>query len=366
MTRQMLSTMLASASAVALLLGAQAARADDLKLTALMEDVPETHIIEALLPEFTKETGITVEFQKLAYPDMHQKLVTQLISNKSAYNVLEVDFLWAGEFPEAGWLADLQPFVDKTSFDLKPFIPSMMDLVGKHKDAVAYALAVIVADKETPCSIRVTSITSVKIFLNQKELFGRDEYHHGAPFDANVTRGTLKAGENVIVLKVWFSRRLRAAGEEAGSTALGVEAMHHWSDAVTSGAAFIGIAIALAGGRGWEAADDWAALFACVVIAFNGISMIGRALGDVMDTAVPQRFENEIRGIALAVPGVLALDKVRVRKSGLSHLVDIQVRVDGELTVRAGHDIAHAVKDALIASAAHRVSDVTVHVEPMK
>src|SRR5262245_65196632 len=133
MTKTMLSTMLGSASVIAVLLGSQAASADDVKLTALMEDVPETHIIEALLPEFTKETGITVEFQKLAYPDMHQKLVTQLISNQSAYNVLEVDFLWAGEFPEAGWLADLQPFVDKTSFDLKPFIPSLMDLVGMHK-----------------------------------------------------------------------------------------------------------------------------------------------------------------------------------------------------------------------------------------
>src|SRR5581483_3715763 len=97
------------------------------------EDVPETHIIEAMLPDFTKQTGIKVEFQKLVYSDMHQKLVTQLIGNASYYNVLEVDFLWAGEFPEAGWLADLQPFVDKTHFDLKPFIPSMMDLVGNHK-----------------------------------------------------------------------------------------------------------------------------------------------------------------------------------------------------------------------------------------
>jgi hypothetical protein len=75
-------------------------------------------------------------------------------------------------------------------------------LLGKHKNAVAYALAVVVAEKEMPCEIRVTSITSVKIFLNGKEIFGRDEYHHGAPFDAHVGRGTLKPGENVIVLKV--------------------------------------------------------------------------------------------------------------------------------------------------------------------
>jgi cation diffusion facilitator family transporter len=169
----------------------------------------------------------------------------------------------------------------------------------------------------------------------------------------------------IVLVKLWFSRRVRVLGDEAGSTALGVEAMHHWSDALTSAAAFIGIAIALIGGKGWEAADDFAALFACVIIAFNGASMVAKALGDVMDTAVPTLFENEVRALALRVPGVRALDKVRMRKSGLSYLVDIQVRVDGELSVRAGHDIAHAVKDALLSSAPHRISDVTVHVEPM-
>lgn len=170
----------------------------------------------------------------------------------------------------------------------------------------------------------------------------------------------------VVAAKTWFSRRLRVAGAQAGSTALSVEAMHHWSDAVTSAAAFVGIAIALIGGPGWESADDWAALLACAVIGMNGVRMLGRALGDVMDTAVPRDFENQVRELALAVPGVQALDKVRMRKSGLSCLVDIQVRVDGELTVREGHDIAHAVKDALMASAAHRITDVTVHVEPVR
>jgi cation diffusion facilitator family transporter len=170
----------------------------------------------------------------------------------------------------------------------------------------------------------------------------------------------------IVSVKVVFSRRVGAVGVDTASTALGVEALHHWSDAVTSAAAFIGIAIALVGGPGWEAADDWAALFGCLIIAFNGTTMVTKALGDVMDTAVPVDFENEVRALALQVPGVSALDKVRMRKSGLSYLVDIQVRVDGEMSVRAGHDIAHAVKDALLASAQHRISDVTVHVEPMK
>ncbi|HWA28245.1 MAG TPA: cation diffusion facilitator family transporter [Lacunisphaera sp.] len=176
---------------------------------------------------------------------------------------------------------------------------------------------------------------------------------------------TLVLLAGVVVTKAGFSRRVGAAGQAMRSTALGAEAMHHWSDALTSAAAFVGIAIALVGGPGWEAADDWAALFACVIIAFNGLTMMGRALGDVMDTAVPAEFERGIRGLALTVPGVRALDKVRVRKSGLSHLVDIHVRVDGQLSVREGHAIAHAVKDALMASAAHAISDVSVHIEPM-
>jgi cation diffusion facilitator family transporter len=177
---------------------------------------------------------------------------------------------------------------------------------------------------------------------------------------------TLVVLAGVVVTKMWFSRRLGAAGEATGSTALGAEALHHWSDAMTSAAAFVGISIALWGGAGWETADDWAALFACVIVAFNGVGMLGRALGDVMDAAVSADFEAEVRAIALAVPGVRTLDKVRVRKSGLSHLVDIHVRVDGDLTVRAGHAIAHAVKDALIASAPHAISDVAVHIEPAK
>lgn len=120
----------------ATMLAAVPALAEPVTLHALMEDVPETQIIEKLLPEFTKETGIKVEFEKIGYGDMHDKLVAQLVAPESFYNVLEVDFLWAGEFPAAGWLEDLNPYVQKSGFDLKPFIPSMLELLGQTKDAL--------------------------------------------------------------------------------------------------------------------------------------------------------------------------------------------------------------------------------------
>ena len=174
---------------------------------------------------------------------------------------------------------------------------------------------------------------------------------------------TLPLLAGIVAVKWWFSRRLARAGDSEGSTALGAEAWHHYSDAMTSAAAFVGIAIAVAGGPGYEAADDWAALLACVVITINGVGIFNRALRDVMDTAVPLEMENQVRAVALAVVGVRGLDKCRVRKSGLSHLVDIHVEVDPMLTVYAGHEIAHAVKDALVQSPLH-ISDVSVHIEP--
>ena len=75
-------------------------------------------------------------------------------------------------------------------------------LLEKHKEAVAYAHAVLVAEKETPCEIRVASPNAIQIFLNGKKLFEREEYHHGSALDANIGKGILNKGENVIVLKV--------------------------------------------------------------------------------------------------------------------------------------------------------------------
>lgn len=133
--------MTAKRTFLALLLGATAlgtapALAEGVTLHALMEDVPETQIIESMLPDFEKDTGIKVEFEKIGYGDMHDKLVAQLVAPESYYNLLEVDFLWAGEFPAAGWLTDLKPMVEESKMDTSAFIPAMFDLLGRKDDAL--------------------------------------------------------------------------------------------------------------------------------------------------------------------------------------------------------------------------------------
>ena len=131
------------------------------------------------------------------------------------------------------------------------------------------------------------------------------------------------------------------------STAVQTDAWHHRSDALTSAAAFIGISIALIGGEGWQSADDWAALFACAVIAANGVRLLRPAFYEIMDTAPRGEIVDLVREAAAKVPGVIEIDKSFVRKMGLSFYVDIHVGVNESISVREGHDIAHAVKDAI-------------------
>jgi cation diffusion facilitator family transporter len=167
----------------------------------------------------------------------------------------------------------------------------------------------------------------------------------------------------VVATKEILFRFLFRTGQSIDSHAMRTDAWHHRSDSLTSLAAFIGISIALWGGEGWEPADDWAALFAAGVIAFNGVKLFRSARREIMDASPPERVVDDIREIARRVDGVAGIDMCRVRKSGLGLWVDIHVEVHGDFSVRDGHEIAHRVKDALIASK-HNVMDAVVHIEP--
>jgi len=180
-------------------------------------------------------------------------------------------------------------------------------------------------------------------------------HHAPAPF-------TLVILVAVIVIKETLFRYVKRIGRNVESTAVQTDAWHHRSDALTSAAAFIGICVALIGGRGWESADDWAALFACAVIAANGVRLLRPALYEIMDTA-PPNIITSISSVAMTVPGVVEIEKCRARKMGLDFYVDLHVGVDGKISVHQGHEIAHRVKSAIQESDS-RIADVLVHIEP--
>ncbi len=181
--------------------------------------------------------------------------------------------------------------------------------------------------------------------------------HHGpAPF-------TLIVLVVVIAVKEFLFRVVIRVGKNVESTAVQTDAWHHRADALTSIAAFVGISAALIGGEKWYSADDWAALFACAVIAFNGWRLLFPAMHEMLDTAPRGEIVSRIQEAAGRVPGVINVEKCLVRKMGISFYVDLHVGVDGGISVRAGHDIAHQVKDAIKQTDA-RIADALVHIEP--
>jgi cation diffusion facilitator family transporter len=167
----------------------------------------------------------------------------------------------------------------------------------------------------------------------------------------------------VIAIKEVLYRLLSQVGREISSVALRTDAWHHRSDALTSLAAFIGISLTLIGGPAWQSADNWAALFSCSIIISNGLRMLKASVGEVMDEKVSEDIIRRAESIARDIPGVFSAEKCRIRKSGLTLLADLHVRVNGSISVFEGHRISHEVKDRLIASDLH-LSDVTVHIEP--
>jgi cation diffusion facilitator family transporter len=169
----------------------------------------------------------------------------------------------------------------------------------------------------------------------------------------------------VLAVKFVMFRRTAAIGEETGSTAGKADAWHHASDAITSAAAFVGISIALWGGRGWEQADDWAALFASTIIFYNGILLVRPALHDLMDRMPGSDITEPVREAAASVPGVLGVEKLSARKAGLVYYVDIHVQANAEMSLHDSHELSGIVKSA-IRQKVPRVAGVLIHMEPFE
>ncbi len=150
---------------------------------------------------------------------------------------------------------------------------------------------------------------------------------------------------------------------ESNSSSLKADAWHHRSDAITSVAAFIGISIALFLGKGYESADDWAALFASGFILYNSYLIFRPALGEIMDEHLYDDLIISIRKVAISVDGIITTEKCFIRKSGMKYHVDLHAVVNATITVKAGHDLAHLLKDTL-RTEIPELGHVLIHIEP--
>jgi len=167
----------------------------------------------------------------------------------------------------------------------------------------------------------------------------------------------------VVAIKEGLFRFVAREAKLMESRAVATDAWHHRSDAITSIAAAIGISVALIGGRGYESADDIAAVVAAMLIGWNGWRLFRPALDELMDIAPNRAITEQIIRIAASNPAAERIEKCMVRKMGHRYFVDMHVEVDPQMTVKDTHLVAHQIKDA-VRSKIPQVADVLVHIEP--
>lgn len=174
---------------------------------------------------------------------------------------------------------------------------------------------------------------------------------------------TLFVLAGIIAWKEISYRLVIKKSKETKSSSLKADAWHHRSDAITSVAAFIGISVALILGKGYESADDWAALFASAFILYNCYLIFRPAFGEIMDEHTHDDIVNKIREISIKTEGIIGTEKCFVRKTGMQFHIDLHITVDSKISVKDGHEISHKLKN-ILKEEMKEISDVLIHVEP--
>lgn len=167
----------------------------------------------------------------------------------------------------------------------------------------------------------------------------------------------------IIIWKEISFRLVMKRSKETKSSSLAADAWHHRSDAITSVAAFIGISIALFFGKGYESADDWAALFASGFILFNCYKIFRPALGEIMDENLYEDLTLEIRKASVKVEGIIDTEKCFIRKAGMNYHLELHAIVNGDISVKEGHLLAHNLEDYLRIEIPE-LGHILIHIEP--
>ncbi len=209
----------------------------------------------------------------------------------------------------------------------------------------------------------LTTAVLAGILLVTAALVARDGITHilgpgrGAPGIAAMGVAALS-----ILVKEAMFRYAIAEGRRIGSDLLVADAWHHRSDALSSIAALVGIAGANAG---IAFLDPLAAVAVAGMLFWTGASILRGSINALMDGRPPD-YSSEltrVREMAGHIPGIVHVDDVRMRRYGGRIVMDVEISVDADVTVRDAHALAGELRGQLEGAHDH-VWEVFVHVNP--
>jgi cation diffusion facilitator family transporter len=166
----------------------------------------------------------------------------------------------------------------------------------------------------------------------------------------------------IALRSVMFALKFRT-GRALRSSALVADAWNDAVDVFSAGAALAAVVLATSNPQRFLAADHWGGFVVGLVVIFTGVRVARDASLELADTMPSAELTSEIDATARQVPGVLGIDKLMARKTGLRYHIDLHVEVDPALTIAQAHAIGGQVRSTLREKLPW-VADVLIHVEP--
>lgn len=221
---------------------------------------------------------------------------------------------------------------------------------GKYETLASLLIAVVLLI--VAIGISIGGIKTIIGFFNGEELPRPDVW-------------TIIVALASIGAKEWLFRITVAKGKKIGSSALIANAWHHRSDAISSIATLIGVSGAYFLGVNFRVLDPIASILIGSFIAVSAVKIAMPSVDELLERALPPDDVEEIRKIIISVPGVLGLHKLKTRRAGHSTIIDVDIKVDPDISVTKGHDIASRVEHTVKEKWHHDII-MYVHVEPYR
>ncbi len=174
----------------------------------------------------------------------------------------------------------------------------------------------------------------------------------------------IAAAVSIVAKEALYQWTVRV-GKKTESSSVVANAWHHRSDALSSIGALLGIGAAYFLGEKWRIADPIAAIVVAALIIKVAIDLCSTALAELLEKSLPKEVEEEILAIILATPNVYKPHNLRTRRIGSDIAIEVHIRVDGNMSVFASHEISKEIERALRARFGERTA-VAIHIEPMK
>lgn len=216
---------------------------------------------------------------------------------------------------------------------------------------------------ETIASVGISAVLlMVAIFIGYEGIKTIIDSFHGVVIPRPDVWTIVVAGVAIVAKEYCYRYTIRY-GRKYNSSSIIANAWHHRSDALSSIATLIGVSISFFFGETWRILDPIASVIIAGFIFWSAIKIAMPSINELLEKSVPEEEEQEIRNLISEVKGVENVHNLRCRYNGHSLIIDVNIHVNPEISVKHGHAIATAVEDNLKGNLGDDLI-IYIHIEP--